>query len=91
MKIIKADKFRSKPLAINKSHDMVRVIMDVTLREYRELQKVAANNKDWEKPNLSTCPGCGGDADNGHDRCVPPSPYYCTKCDNPPIRKVEEF
>ncbi len=42
------------------------------------------------KPNLSTCPGCGGVADNGHDRCVPPSPYYCSKC-YPPITKVEEF
>jgi len=27
-----------------------------------------------------TCPGCGGPADNGHDRCLPPNPYYCTKC-----------
>jgi len=27
-----------------------------------------------------TCPGCNGIPDNGFDRCVPPSPYYCTKC-----------
>lgn len=33
------------------------------------------------KDYLSTCPGCGGPADNGHDRCLPPSPYYCTKCE----------
>ncbi len=43
-----------------------------------------------KKPNLSTCPGCGGDADNGHDRCVPPSPYYCSQC-YPPRGKMEEF
>lgn len=30
--------------------------------------------------SLSICPGCGGPADNGHDRCIPPSPYLCTKC-----------
>lgn len=30
---------------------------------------------------LDECPCCGGFADNGHDRCVPPNPYYCTKCD----------
>ena len=30
--------------------------------------------------NNLTCPGCGGIPDNGFDRCVPPSPYYCTKC-----------
>ncbi len=30
--------------------------------------------------DLSKCPKCGGPADNGHDRCLPPSPYYCTKC-----------
>jgi hypothetical protein len=32
--------------------------------------------------DLSTCPGCGGPADNGHDRCVPPTAYYCTKCND---------
>ena len=31
--------------------------------------------------DLSVCPGCGGVADQGHDRCLPPSPYFCTKCD----------
>lgn len=30
--------------------------------------------------DLSKCPKCGGPADNGHDRCLPPSPYYCSKC-----------
>ncbi len=34
-----------------------------------------------EKPNLSTCPGCDGVADNGHNRSYPPEPYYCTKCE----------
>lgn len=32
--------------------------------------------------SLSVCPGCGGYADNGHDRSYPPSPYYCSKCDS---------
>jgi len=26
------------------------------------------------------CPKCGGVADNGHDRELPPNPYYCSKC-----------
>jgi DNA-directed RNA polymerase subunit RPC12/RpoP len=29
---------------------------------------------------LSRCPGCGGDADNGHDREIPPNAYWCSKC-----------
>ena len=33
-----------------------------------------------EDLDLTKCPRCGGPADNGHDRCVPPSPYLCTKC-----------
>jgi len=33
-----------------------------------------------DEPNLDVCPGCGGPADNGHDRCVPPSPYFCQRC-----------
>ena len=37
-----------------------------------------------ERDYLSTCPGCGGEADNGFDRCLPPGPYYCTKCDPEP-------
>ena len=32
------------------------------------------------KPDCSKCPKCGGPADNGNDRCVPPNPYYCSKC-----------
>ena len=30
--------------------------------------------------DLSKCPRCGGDADNGHDRCYPPTAYLCGKC-----------
>ena len=33
-----------------------------------------------QEPDLSRCPKCNGPADNGHDREVPPNPYYCTKC-----------
>ena len=32
------------------------------------------------EPDLFHCPKCGGPADNGHDRSIPPSPYWCTKC-----------
>ena len=38
--------------------------------------------------DLNKCPGCGGPADNGHDREYPPSPYYCTKCE---ARAEEEY
>ena len=31
-------------------------------------------------PDISKCPGCLQEADNGHDREVPPNPYYCSKC-----------
>lgn len=33
--------------------------------------------------DLNVCPNCGGPADNGFDRCVPPNPYWCTKCSEP--------
>jgi hypothetical protein len=32
-------------------------------------------------PHLGRCPQCGGPADNGHDRSVPPTPYLCTRCE----------
>ena len=31
--------------------------------------------------DLTTCPNCGGPADQGYDRCDPPNPYYCSKCE----------
>jgi len=33
-----------------------------------------------EEVDLSKCPNCGGEADNGYDRSYPPSAYWCTKC-----------
>ena len=35
-----------------------------------------------QTPPLTVCPSCGGPADNGFDRCLPPNPYYCSKCEN---------
>ena len=40
-------------------------------------------NAYWEpesEPDLSKCPKCGGPADNGHDREIPPNAYWCSKC-----------
>jgi len=34
-----------------------------------------------EHNDLSKCPECGGVADNGFSRTIPPEPYYCTKCE----------
>ena len=34
--------------------------------------------------DLNTCPQCGGEADNGHDRCYPPTAYLCSKCQQLP-------
>ncbi len=31
--------------------------------------------------DIDKCPQCGGHADNGHDRELPPNPYVCTKCE----------
>lgn len=31
--------------------------------------------------DLSKCPECGGTADNGFSRDIPPVPYVCTKCE----------
>ena len=45
------------------------------LRRIDELEDVLCAGNSLDK-----CPECGGPADNGHDRCYPPEPYYCTKC-----------
>lgn len=36
-------------------------------------------NEDWNRTD-DCCPCCGGYADNGYSRDVPPVPYACTEC-----------
>ena len=55
--------------------------VDKAIREYQI--SLQGNSP---KKNLSICPNCGGPADRGHDRCMPPNPYYCSKCDQNPGR-----
>lgn len=38
--------------------------------------------------DLTKCPGCGKIADRGHDRCDPPAPYFCTKCEKKDIDDI---
>lgn len=45
---------------------------------------IAAPSQEYD---INKCPGCGGEADNGHDREVPPNPYYCTKCEAAPSQE----
>jgi hypothetical protein len=40
-----------------------------------------------QEPDLSRCPQCNGPADNGHDRSIPPNPYFCTRCMAEPVHK----
>jgi hypothetical protein len=63
------------------------------LKEIEELAN-AATDGDWYD-DLSRCSNCGGVADNGHDRCDPPSAYFCKRCEAFPelvaeIRRLRE-
>lgn len=65
-----------------KDHDEGQLLNPMFQKHWKHLDKpptIASCNQ--EKDDISKCPGCGGDPDNGHDRCDPPSPYYCTKCE----------
>jgi hypothetical protein len=48
MKIIKEDPYRSNPL-VNMSYDMVRVVMDCTRHEWREIKKKLEPESEYEK------------------------------------------
>ena len=58
-----------------------------TLRKWSGSETKGAFNKRMvdivTQPDLTTCPGCGEYANNGHSRDLPPAPYYCTKCETP--------
>ena len=61
--------------------DIVRVFKFETGTPVEALAVIrAARAQGQAEQDLDTCPGCGGVADNGHDREFPPNPYYCTKC-----------
>lgn len=61
--------------------DIVRVFKFETGTPVEALATIrAARAHEQAEQDLDTCPGCGGVADNGHDREFPPNPYYCTKC-----------
>ena len=76
---------------IDKNKRLRRALDNVKIRGYELGQKeihdmaLAALTTDTEaeeeKPDITKCPNCGGPADNGHDRELPPNPYWCTKCD----------
>ena len=41
---------------------------------------LSSTHKGAEMNELETCPKCGGFADNGFSRSIPPSPYFCRAC-----------
>ncbi len=45
----------------------------------QELYKMLGEPQPASDP--TTCPKCKGPADNGHDRCMPPHAYHCSKCE----------
>lgn len=65
-------------------------------REEEECSEMMRGYRDFDvenvkEPDLDHCPNCGGPADNGHDRSVPPSPYFCTKCSEAFTGDPDEF
>lgn len=67
-----------------KAHSILKVSLPIPQcraehwQVVQELERALA--EPVQEPDLSRCPQCGGPADNGHDRSIPPNPYFCTKC-----------
>ena len=59
---------------------MTEAIMEIAARVDKIGRKLRIYDEKIPDYDLDKCPNCGGPADNGHDRCIPPSPYFCTKC-----------
>jgi hypothetical protein len=83
--IIKVDSFRSEGTLVNKTDDMVRVVVDLTKREYMQLPSLfatAQNTKERRKTvrsavqqaKVKTCPLCGSRKvevfDSNNDHCL---------------------
>ena len=58
---------------------------NMTTRAITDLRAALAQQAE---PDISRCPKCNGPADNGFDRSIPPSPYFCTKCMAEPVEPV---
>lgn len=63
-----------------RSAHKVRALVDNLNNSYGALDALITRMEQNTVPDINKCPKCGGAADNGHDREVPPNPYYCTKC-----------
>ena len=48
--------------------------------QIKEIEKYYELGLSGEPDYGMKCPKCGGEADNGHDRCFPHNAYHCTKC-----------
>lgn len=65
--------------ALNAMQRRLAVVADGVIKGYDAI--AALRERLAEITNdLNRCPNCGGPADNGHDREVPPNPYWCSKC-----------
>lgn len=76
MNIIKVDSFRSSGALVNKTDDMVRIVVDLTKREYMQLPSLfatAQNNKERRKTVRSKRP-----VQQAQHKITPPHQY----CDN---------
>ena len=63
----------------HEKEEYARVPMNFDMND-QTLWRIGGNSDPQPTHDPNTCPKCGGPADNGFDRCMPPNPYHCSKC-----------
>lgn len=68
---------------VSNAYTIIEPMQFITIMNaLQEMQNKGAEMTDKiPEQSISTCPRCGGYADNGFDRCSPPNPYVCSKCE----------
>ena len=64
-------------------HDLIERVEQT----HDRMTTLSAQLKEQDQPDLS-CPGCGGPTEISRD--VPPSPYYCEKCEQDQMEQDDE-
>ena len=60
--------------------DLEQEIKDQLAKVEEKIEALGYESARPHEQDLTICPSCGGEANNGHDRSSTPVPYLCTKC-----------
>jgi len=73
--------FHTIQLNIEKDGNFTKSDVDAIIEMMTIIRRQMPDEETPIPADWVTCEYCGGSGDDGFDRCYPPNPYICGKCD----------